>query len=60
MDISAADMLKRLSVPVNPKTQTELEQRWNGIKALKELVQSQAKNDYDIALVNTAGGDHVK
>lgn len=36
MDISATKILGQLNIPVNPKTQAELEQRWQGIKALKK------------------------
>lgn len=60
MEFSATVLLERQSILVNPKTQAELEQRWEGIQALKKEVQSTAKNDFDISLVNTAGGDHVK
>lgn len=60
MDISATKILGQLNIPVNPKTQAELEQRWQGIKTLKKTVQTQTKNDHDICVTNTAGGDHVK
>ncbi|MFW1802153.1 hypothetical protein ACG9YX_19280 [Acinetobacter nematophilus] len=60
MDISATKILEQLDIPVNPKTQAELEQRWKGIKTLKKTVRTQIKNDNDICIINTAGGDHVK
>lgn len=60
MELSATVLLERQSISVNSKTQVELEQRWEGIQALKNNVKSTAINDYDMSLVNTAGGDHVE
>ena len=60
MDTSAVKILDRLAIPVNPKTQAELEHRWKGMKALKSAIETQTKNDDDICVINTAGGDHVK
>ena len=60
MELSATVLLERQSISVNSKTQVELEQRWEGIQALKNNVKSTARNDYDMRLVNTAGGDHVE
>lgn len=60
MDIPAAERLKNLGIEANPKTQAELEMRWQAMKDLKNNIHSEAKNDFDICVVNTAGGDHVK
>ena len=60
MELSATVLLERQSISVNSKTQVELEQRWEGIQALKNNVKSTARNDYDMSLVNTAGGDNVE
>ncbi len=60
MNIPAAERLKNLGIEANPKTQAELELRWQAIQDLKKQIHSTAKNDFDICVVNTAGADHVK
>lgn len=60
MKLSASVLLEHQSIQVNPTTQAELEQHWEGIQMLKQQVQSTGKNEDEICLINTAGADHAQ
>lgn len=57
--LSVRDLLENQGIKIPPHL-SELEQRWEGIQALKKEINDALLDEHDVAIRNIPGGDHVE
>ncbi|MCC3358209.1 hypothetical protein [Bacillus sp. REN16] len=57
--LSVRELLENQGITIPPHL-SEIEKRWEGIQTLKAEIKNAVLDDYDIALRNIPGGDHIE
>ncbi|SFE82215.1 hypothetical protein [Alteribacillus iranensis] len=60
MKLSIRDVLKDKGIIVKNNHLPVLEERWEGMELLRKEAEDANLDDYDIALRNIPGGDHIE
>ncbi|MCU9595033.1 hypothetical protein OEV82_11360 [Caldibacillus thermolactis] len=57
--LSVRQLLENQGIKIPPHL-AEIERRWEGIQSLKQEMNDAKLEDYDLAIRNMPGGDHVE
>lgn len=59
LTLSVRELLENQGIQI-PAHLSEIERRWEGIQSLKAEIECASLDDYDIAVRNIPGGDHIE